>query len=51
VPVESIDPVYFDNSWYLGPEKGGEKPYRLLTNPLKKDRAAVAQLVKRWRSS
>jgi DNA end-binding protein Ku len=46
VPVETIDPVYFDNSWYLGPEKGGEKPYRLLTHALSKTkRAAVAQLV------
>jgi DNA end-binding protein Ku len=46
VPVERIDPVYFDNSWYLGAEKGGEKPYRLLTDALeKRNRAAVAQLV------
>jgi DNA end-binding protein Ku len=48
VPVESVDPVYFDSSYYLGPEKGGEKPYRLLTNALeKRQRVAVAQLVSR----
>jgi DNA end-binding protein Ku len=34
------------NSWYVGPEKGEEKSYRLLTDALeKRNRAAVAQLV------
>jgi DNA end-binding protein Ku len=48
VPVESVDPIYLDSSYYLGPEKGGEKPYRLLTNALeKRKRVAVAQLVSR----
>src|SRR5258708_4037106 len=30
VPIESIDPVYFDKAYYLGPDKGGAKPYALL---------------------
>jgi DNA end-binding protein Ku len=48
VPIESVDPVYFDSTYYLGPEKGGEKPYGLLTNAMdKRDRVAVAQLVSR----
>jgi DNA end-binding protein Ku len=46
VPLESVDPVYFENSYYLGPDKGGEKPYRLLADALEKmKRVAVAQLV------
>jgi DNA end-binding protein Ku len=46
VPLESVDPVYFENSYYLGPDKGGEKPYRLLADALDKmKRVAVAQLV------
>jgi DNA end-binding protein Ku len=24
VPLKSVDPVYFENSYYLGPDKGGE---------------------------
>jgi DNA end-binding protein Ku len=30
VPIESIDPVYFDRSNLLGPDKGGAKAYKLL---------------------
>lgn len=30
VPLNKIDPVYFDKAYYLGPEKGGEKAYQLL---------------------
>src|SRR5215475_3171175 len=35
VPVESIDPVYFDKTYYLAPDKGGAKPYALLTEALR----------------
>jgi DNA end-binding protein Ku len=35
VPIESIDPVYFDKTYYLSPDKGGAKPYGLLTEALK----------------
>src|SRR6266705_1772964 len=35
VPVESIDPVYFDKAYYLAPDKGGAKPYALLARPLR----------------
>jgi DNA end-binding protein Ku len=31
VPIEKVDPVYFDKGYLLGPDKGGHKPYRLLT--------------------
>src|SRR6185437_5079982 len=30
VPYEQIDPIYFARTYYLGPEKGGEKVYSLL---------------------
>jgi len=34
VPIESVDPVYFDKAYYLAPDKGGAKPYALLTKAL-----------------
>lgn len=30
VNSEDVDPIYFDTSYYLLPEEGGEKPYTLL---------------------
>jgi len=30
VPISQVDPVYFENAYILGPDKGGQKPYRLL---------------------
>jgi DNA end-binding protein Ku len=30
IPIESVDPVYFEKSYMLGPDKGGHKAYRLL---------------------
>jgi DNA end-binding protein Ku len=48
VPVQAVDPVYFDKTYYLGPDRGGDKPYRLLTAAMQdEDRAAIAQLI--WR--
>src|SRR4249920_674780 len=35
VPIESVDPVFFDKAYYLGPDKGGAKPYALLTKALR----------------
>jgi DNA end-binding protein Ku len=35
VPVKAIDPVFFDKAYYLGPDKGGAKPYALLARALK----------------
>lgn len=35
VPIESVDPVYFDKTYYLAPDKGAGKPYALLTEALK----------------
>jgi DNA end-binding protein Ku len=39
-----VDPVYFDGAYYLGPDKGGEKAYRLLNEAMKQTgRAALAK--------
>src|SRR3954471_11002740 len=44
VPLESVDPVYFDKAYYLGPDKGGAKPYALLAKALREtDRCALGR--------
>jgi DNA end-binding protein Ku len=35
VPIESVDPVYYDKTYYHAPDKGAAKPYALLTEALK----------------
>lgn len=35
VPAETIDPVYFDNAYYLSPGKGGDRAYHLLAETLR----------------
>jgi DNA end-binding protein Ku len=35
VPIEAVDPVYFDKAYYLAPDKGGAKPFALLTSALR----------------
>jgi DNA end-binding protein Ku len=48
VPVTAVDPVYFSKTYYLGPDKGGDKPYRLLAQAMYQEgQAAVAQFVQR----
>lgn len=36
VPQETVDLVYIEKSYYLGPDKGGSKPYRLLSEAMKR---------------
>ncbi|MGE5126686.1 MAG: Ku protein [Betaproteobacteria bacterium] len=44
VPASAVDPVYFDGASYLGPDKGGEKAYRLLNEAMKQTgRVALAK--------
>src|SRR3984893_7111596 len=38
VPLETVDPVFFDGTYYLTPDKGGAKPYSLLATALRKVR-------------
>lgn len=34
IPIEKVDPRYFDKAQLLGPDKGGSKPYRLLNEAM-----------------
>ena len=44
VPIEKVDPVYFDKAYLLGPDKGGHKPYRLLAAAMRESgKCAVAK--------
>jgi DNA end-binding protein Ku len=44
VPIEKVDPIYFDGGYYLGPDKGGEKAYKLLSAAMKDSgRCALAK--------
>src|ERR1700684_3527415 len=45
VPLESVDPLYYDGTYYLAPDKGGAKPYTLLATALRKSRQCA---VGRW---
>jgi DNA end-binding protein Ku len=48
VPLENVDPIYFEKSYYLGPDKGGDRPYRLLAEAMKQTgRAALARYAAR----
>src|ERR1700745_2618068 len=38
VPLESVDPVYFDKAYYLAPDQGGPKPYGLFTRALRESK-------------
>ncbi len=50
VPIEAVDPIYFDRSNLLGPDKGGHKPYRLLHEAMKRSRkVAVGRFATRGR--
>ncbi|HTO86697.1 MAG TPA: Ku protein [Thermoanaerobaculia bacterium] len=48
VPLSSIDPVYFDKAYYLGPDKGGSKAYWLFAEVLRATgRVALAKYAAR----
>ena len=48
VPYEEIDPIYFERTYYLGPQEGGEKVYSLLRQAMEKTGlAAVGKYVMR----
>ena len=52
VPLASVDPIYFDKTYYLGPDKGGEKAYRLLADAMAESgRVALAKFVMRGKES
>jgi DNA end-binding protein Ku len=48
VPLAKVDPIYFDKSYYLGPDRGGDRAYKLLSKALEKSkRAALAKYAAR----
>jgi len=50
VPVEEIDPMFFQKPYYLEPQKGGDKPYALLREALgDSGRVGIAKVVIRTR--
>src|SRR5437667_235063 len=52
VPLQSVDPIYFEKTYYLGPDKGGDKAYRLLADAMEKGgRVALAKFVMRGKES
>jgi DNA end-binding protein Ku len=52
VPLSSVDPIFFEKTYYLGPDKGGDKAYRLLADAMQKgERVALATFVMRGKES
>jgi DNA end-binding protein Ku len=52
VPLPRVDPIYFERTYYLGPDKGGEKAYRLLADAMARtERVALATFVMRGKES
>jgi DNA end-binding protein Ku len=48
VPEEKVPPVYFEKSYYLGPDKGGERAYKLLAEAMRRTgRSAIAKYAAR----
>ena len=48
VPITKVDPVYFDRTYYVGPDKGGAKAYALLSEVMKETgRVALARYAAR----
>jgi DNA end-binding protein Ku len=45
VPIEQVDPIYFEKTNFLGPDKGGQKAYLLLQQAMR-DAGKVA--IGRW---
>jgi DNA end-binding protein Ku len=46
VCLDEIDPIYFRQAYYLAPQEGGEKPYRLLVQALDETgRVGIAKVV------
>ena len=46
VSIDEIDPIYFRKAYYLLPQEGAEKPYRLLVKALEETgRVAIAKIV------
>ena len=52
VPLEQVDPIYFEKAYFMGPDKGGEKAYRVLSDSMQKaGRVALAKFTMRGKES
>ena len=52
VPLEKVDPIFFERSYYLGPDRGGEKAYRLLADTMAQvGKVALAKFVLRGKEN
>jgi DNA end-binding protein Ku len=52
VPLEKVDPIYFERTYYLGADKGGEKPYRLLADAMANaGQVALAKFIMRGKET
>jgi DNA end-binding protein Ku len=52
VPLSKVDPIYFEKTYYLGPDKGGEKAYRLLADAMAQaGKVALATFVMRGKEN
>ena len=52
VPLDKVERVYLEKVYYLGPDKGGEKAYKLMSEALKDSkRAALGQYAARGKQN
>jgi DNA end-binding protein Ku len=48
LPTAKVDPIYFEKTYYLGPDKGGDRAYKLLAQALRESgRSAIAKYAAR----
>ncbi|MFQ5889165.1 MAG: Ku protein [Gemmatimonadota bacterium] len=51
VPMDEVERIFLDRAYYLGPDKGGERAYRLLSAALREtSRAALGRYAARGKS-
>jgi DNA end-binding protein Ku len=52
VPLAAVDPIYYEKTYYVGPDKGGDKAYQLLSAAMRQSqRMAVAKFVMRGKEN
>lgn len=52
VPLETVDPLYFETGYYIGPDKSANRPFKLLVQALHETKhAAVARYVTRGKQN
>ena len=51
VTADKVDPIFFEGAYYLGPDKGGARPYQLLAEAMRRTgRSALASWAARGKS-